>query len=66
VAKRKVREGASDPSRVKFGISGLDEILDGGLSPRHLYLVDGDPGTGKTTVGVHFLMEGRNQGERGM
>jgi circadian clock protein KaiC len=66
VAKRKVREGASDPSRVKFGISGLDEILDGGLSPRHLYLVDGDPGTGKTTVGLQFLMEGRNQGERGM
>jgi circadian clock protein KaiC len=31
-----------------------------------MYLVDGDPGTGKTTVGLQFLMEGRDRGERGM
>ena len=52
--------------RVQFGIAGLDEVLSGGLSANHLYLVDGDPGTGKTTVGLQFLIEGRKQGERGM
>lgn len=46
------------------GIPGLDHILGGGL-PRHwLYLVQGAPGTGKTTLGLQFLLEGVRQGER--
>ena len=36
--------------RVKTGIIGLDDILNGGLPSGHLYLVEGDPGTGKTTL----------------
>ncbi len=43
------------------GVSGLDEVLAGGLPAGHLYLVDGDPGTGKTTLGIQFLLEGVSQ-----
>lgn len=43
---------------LKTGILGLDEILNGGLPPNRLYLVDGDPGAGKTTLGLQFLMSG--------
>lgn len=66
MAKKAARGRPSTSSRARFGIAGLDEILDGGLSPNHMYLVDGDPGTGKTTIGLQFLMEGRQQGERTM
>jgi len=42
---------------ISVGVPGLDMILGGGLPPGHLYLIDGDPGTGKTTLGLQFLME---------
>lgn len=48
------------------GIAGLDNILNGGLPERHLYLVEGSPGTGKTTLALQFLLSGRAQGERGL
>lgn len=48
------------------GIAGLDDVLGGGLPPRHLYLVEGSPGTGKTTLALQFLIEGRDKGERGL
>src|SRR5581483_11849197 len=38
-------------------------VLAGGFPPGHLYLIDGDPGTGKTTLGIQFLLEGAAQGE---
>ena len=41
--------------RVSTGISGLDQVLRGGLVAGRAYLVHGDPGTGKTTLGLHFL-----------
>jgi circadian clock protein KaiC len=44
--------------RLSIGIAGLDEILHGGLMPRRSYLVRGGPGTGKTTLGFHFLTTG--------
>jgi len=40
------------------GIAGLDDILNGGLIPNRLYLVDGNPGAGKTTLSLQFLLEG--------
>lgn len=44
------------------GIAGLDQILRGGLTPERLYLIEGVPGAGKTTLALQFLMEGvRNQ-----
>jgi circadian clock protein KaiC len=46
------------------GIEGLDTVLFGGLTRNRIYLVMGDPGVGKTTVGLHFLLEGVRLGER--
>lgn len=51
-------------ARAKTGIAGLDEILHGGLIPARLYLVDGNPGAGKTTLALQFLQEGARAGER--
>ena len=48
------------------GVAGLDNILNGGFPERHLYLVEGSPGTGKTTLALQFLMSGRDKGERGL
>ncbi|HEX2191526.1 MAG TPA: ATPase domain-containing protein [Longimicrobiaceae bacterium] len=45
------------------GVPGLDEVLHGGLVPRRAYLVRGGPGTGKTTLGLHFLAAGVALGE---
>lgn len=45
------------------GIEGLDNVLGGGLPRNSLYLVQGDPGSGKTTLAVQFLLEGVRQGE---
>ena len=50
--------------RSKTGISGLDDVLSGGLIPHRLYLIDGDPGAGKTTLALQYLMEGVRQGEK--
>jgi circadian clock protein KaiC len=50
--------------RVSTGITGLDHILGSGLPPRRVYLVEGDPGSGKTTLGLQFLREGIQRGER--
>src|SRR5512137_1369519 len=49
--------------RVKTGISGLDEMLQGGLPDNHIVLVMGSFGTGKTTFGLQFLLEGLKNGE---
>ena len=51
-------------SKAETGISGLDDILAGGLSRRHVFLLEGEPGTGKTTVALHFLQAGAQAGER--
>ena len=46
------------------GIEGLDEVLNGGLTPNRLYLLEGMPGSGKTTLAMQFLLEGVHRGER--
>jgi circadian clock protein KaiC len=48
------------------GIAGLDDVLGGGLTPERLYLVEGTPGTGKTTLGLGFLLAGAAEGEPGL
>ncbi|MEM5946935.1 ATPase domain-containing protein [Spirochaetia bacterium 38H-sp] len=50
-------------SRISSGIPGLDKILYGGFPSCGAYLLRGGPGTGKTTLGMHFLSEGIRQGE---
>ncbi|AWN43437.1 ATPase domain-containing protein [Methylobacterium durans] len=52
--------------RISTGIPGLDEVLGGGLTPNRLYLLEGTPGTGKTTLSLQFLLEGAARGERGL
>lgn len=46
------------------GIGGLDAVVRGGLAREHLYLVEGTPGSGKTTLALQFLLEGVRSGER--
>jgi circadian clock protein KaiC len=50
--------------RTQTGVAGLDDILSGGLTPHRLYLVDGDPGAGKTTLALQYLIEGVKRGEK--
>lgn len=52
--------------RLSTGIEGLDRVLGGGLLPARVYLVHGDPGSGKTTLGLHFLAAGVAAGESGL
>jgi circadian clock protein KaiC len=49
---------------ISTGIPGLDELLIGGLTSNRLYLIEGTPGTGKTTLALQFLLNGRDAGEK--
>src|SRR4051812_23018691 len=51
---------------VATGIAGLDDILGGGFTPDRVYLVEGNPGSGKTTLALQYLFEGRDHGESGL
>jgi len=52
--------------KARTGIWGLDDILVGGFTRQHLFLIEGAPGTGKTTIALQFLMEGAKAGEKGL
>jgi KaiC/GvpD/RAD55 family RecA-like ATPase len=52
--------------RIKTGISGLDELLNGGIPATSQVFVCGGPGTGKSTLGVEFLYRGAKMGEKGL
>src|SRR5512143_1309012 len=51
-------------ARCASGIDGLDDILAGGLPSNCFYLIQGDPGSGKTTLALQFLLEGLRNGEK--
>jgi circadian clock protein KaiC len=55
-----------DAEQCPTGIEGLDDILAGGLTRNCFYLVQGDPGSGKTTLALQFLLEGIRRGEKGL
>ena len=52
------------PRRLDTGVAGLGDILNGGLPAGQMYLLEGDPGTGKTTLAMQFIMAGMAVGER--
>ncbi|MBC7797927.1 MAG: AAA family ATPase [Pyrinomonadaceae bacterium] len=54
----------TSPNKISTGIEGLDKILEGGLPQNRLFLLEGDPGTGKTTIALQFLFAGLRQDER--
>lgn len=53
-----------DIARCSSGCPGLDNVLGGGLPSGHFYLVEGEPGTGKTTLALQFVSEGLQRGEK--
>lgn len=55
---------SGEEPRISTGSEGLDDILGGGLDPNRMYLYEGSPGSGKTTLALQFLLEGVRQGER--
>jgi predicted ATP-dependent serine protease len=54
------------PIKAASGVPGLDEILAGGFIKGALFLIEGNPGTGKTTLTLRFLLEGAAAGERNL
>jgi circadian clock protein KaiC len=61
---RRHNHDVDDPPRISTGSAGLDAILGGGFDANRLYLYEGRPGTGKTTIALQFLLEGARRGER--
>jgi circadian clock protein KaiC len=58
--------GFKGEERASTGVHGLDEILGGGLPCNRLYVIQGEPGSGKTTLALQFLLEGAKRGERSL
>jgi circadian clock protein KaiC len=56
-------ESDQETELLRTGVSGLDDVLGGGLAADRLYLVEGSPGAGKTTIALQFLQEGAARGE---
>ncbi len=56
----------SHTTRISTGVKGLDELIEGGLIPGRVYLITGPPGSGKTTLALHFLLDGAKRGEKGL
>ncbi len=60
------RQSSLSAVRMSTGITGLDNILGGGVTPNRVYLIEGSPGAGKTTLALQFLLKGAELGEGGL
>jgi circadian clock protein KaiC len=56
----------TEPLKESTGIAGLDVVLNGGLPTHRLCVIEGDPGAGKTTLALQFLLAGMRRGQRGL
>src|SRR5574338_1133271 len=63
VSSREQEELLADGGPVTTGLPALDYILRGGYASNRVHLIEGEPGAGKTTLGLQFLLEGREKGE---
>ena len=54
----------SDIEKIRTGIPELDQVLRGGLPRSRIHLIEGRPGSGKTTIGLRYLIDGNEKGER--
>src|SRR6476619_4011880 len=61
-----ISDKSAQSANALLGISGLDDILLGGLRRNRLFLFEGSPGAGKTTLALQFLLEGARVGEKGL
>ena len=61
-----MQASSGEAKNARTGIPGLDDVLGGGLSPGQVYLIEGSPGTGKTTIALRFILEGASVGEKGL
>jgi circadian clock protein KaiC len=62
----KLAKAVKELGLMRTGIDGLDDILAGGFPPNRVYLVHGNPGAGKTTLALQYLLEGVRQSEKGL
>lgn len=63
---RHATRDATAPGKSLTGVPGLDSVMAGGYPTNYMFLVEGDPGTGKTTLALQFLLEGVRRGEKGL
>ena len=61
--KQELTRSQSETLRSRSGCAGLDDVLGGGFPSGHVYLIEGEPGTGKTTLAMQFVSEGLSLGE---
>src|SRR3546814_2510100 len=65
-SERRMAADIDGPAKARFGVPGLDDVLCGGLTIGQVFLLEGSPGTGKTTIALRFLLEGAAAGEKGL